>query len=141
MTNSRNKGSAFERAVAKDLFAELGISFKRDLEQYRERDRGDLIPSDSAFPFLLECKHYASGTDCKPAWEVQAFKAAQGTQLHPCVVWTYNRQPVRYRVWFDALAEAFGSTAVSNKHADLTIQGFAWICREIMAQRAVGAMK
>jgi hypothetical protein len=36
MANSRNKGATFERDVAKMLFLELGITFKRDLRKYQE---------------------------------------------------------------------------------------------------------
>jgi len=50
MVNSRSKGSTFERQVAKLLEAELGIAFKRDLEQYRAGDHGDLIADDPDFP-------------------------------------------------------------------------------------------
>ena len=35
MVNGRNKGASFEREVANMLRDELGIGFKRDLEQYR----------------------------------------------------------------------------------------------------------
>ena len=47
--NSRNKGAAAEREIAKLLFDELGMTFKRDLEQYRAGDTGDLI-CDEPFP-------------------------------------------------------------------------------------------
>ena len=53
MVNGRNKGAQFERQVAKMLHDELGVSFKRDLEQYRAADHGDLIPDDPDFPFTL----------------------------------------------------------------------------------------
>ena len=60
-TNGRNKGATFERDIAKMLDDELGISFKRNLDQYRESGLGDLIPSDPEFPFTLELKRYADG--------------------------------------------------------------------------------
>lgn len=136
MTNSRNKGSAFEREVAGHLHSELGMTFKRDLDQYRERDRGDLIPSDPAFPFVIECKRYAKGADAWGEWIAQVFKASAATGKYPALIWKFDRQPVRVRVWFDAMGEAFGGAAVSTQHADLTIQGFAYVAREIMAGRA-----
>jgi hypothetical protein len=41
MVNGRAKGAAAEREIAKLLFDELGMTFKRDLEQYRAADHGD----------------------------------------------------------------------------------------------------
>ena len=43
MPNSRSKGAAFEREVAKMLLLELGIGFKRDLRQYQTSGHADLI--------------------------------------------------------------------------------------------------
>jgi len=51
MVNGRNKGASFELQLARELQLELGISFKRDLEQYRASEHGDLIPSNDNFPF------------------------------------------------------------------------------------------
>lgn len=136
MTNSRQKGAAFERAIAKELFAETGITFKRDLDQYREKDRGDLLADNSAWPFLIECKAHAKGTDCRAAWITQANKAARGTGLYPVVVYKFNNTPIKCRVSFEALAEAFGGHATINKGADVTLQGLAYLAREIMAGRA-----
>ena len=59
--NSRNKGASFEREVAKlinEFFDDIGYNYKvkRNLEQYQEKDLGDLnIPNHT-----LECKRYAS---------------------------------------------------------------------------------
>mgnify|MGYP003143446120 CR=1 FL=1 len=50
MVNGRQKGAAAEREIAKLLFDELGMTFKRDLEQYRAADHGDLI-CDEQFPW------------------------------------------------------------------------------------------
>lgn len=137
MTNSRQKGASFERAVAKELLAFTGISFKRNLDQYQERGHGDLTPSDPDFPFVIECKAYASGGDCSPAWEAQAFTAASGTGKHPAVIYKFNNRPIRVRVWFDALAEAFGASDVSNGKADISLQDFGYVASEIMSIRAM----
>lgn len=57
MVNSRNKGANFERELAKLLFEELGLTFKRDIEQYRAADHGDLICVEMPdFPFQLRQK-------------------------------------------------------------------------------------
>lgn len=137
MTNSRQKGANFERQVAAQLYAELGINFRRDLDQYRQRDRGDLLADDDAFPFLIECKAYVAGSDCRGEWIAQAFRAADGTGLHPCVVYKFNNRPIRCRIWMDAIGEAIsGKRAVSGQWVETDIQGLAWVAREIMAWRA-----
>ena len=61
MVNGRNKGASYEREIAKMLFDELGIGFKRDLEQYRAGAHADLIADDPDFPFTLELKRYKDG--------------------------------------------------------------------------------
>ena len=68
----RQKGAAFERDIARQLDAELGIAFRRDLIQYQERGRGDLVRVDGEpFPFVIECKRYAKGP-IRPEWWRQA---------------------------------------------------------------------
>ena len=67
--NSRNKGAVFERDIAKlinNFFKDQGVDFKtkRNLEQYQEKDLGDLnIPNH-----VIECKRYASGNWYKESW-------------------------------------------------------------------------
>mgnify|MGYP007073304452 FL=1 len=56
MTNGRNKGAAFEREVAALIDQHLGVRVKRDLEQYRESQHGDLLGLDG---WVIECKRYA----------------------------------------------------------------------------------
>ena len=80
---SRTKGASFEREVGNALHEELGIRFERDLEQYRKSDRGDLIPRDPAFPFLIECKRRSKGFACETAWRRQATAAAQAAGKIP----------------------------------------------------------
>ena len=135
MTNSRNNGANGEREGAAELFAERGIRFVRNLEQTRSGG-GDLVADDPAFPFCIEIKRHAEGWTCAPAWEAQVFKAARDTGLHPCVIYRFDRQKWRCRVWFDAIAEAVGGHAVCGQSADVSIQGLAWLAREIMARRA-----
>ena len=137
MTCSRTKGAAFERTIARELRDMLGIEFKRDLRQYQERNRSDLIADDPGFPFALELKRYASGTDCKPVWEAQAIRAAQAEGKHPAVIWQFDRHPVVCRIWSDAYAESLGVTAVDGVKLDLSLEHFAYVCREIMAIRTM----
>ena len=100
MVNSRAKGSQFERSVATCLLEETGLVFKRDLEQYRQGDRGDLICQDMDFPFVIECKAWAKGTAAKPAWWDQVCKAALAVDgyKYPLLVYKYDRAPWRWRM-------------------------------------------
>lgn len=135
MTNSRAKGAVGEREVAALLEYELGIKFKRNLEQCREAAHGDLITDDpGGFPFTIEVKRYGSGWTCRPLWEAQAFTAARAAGTHPCVIYRYNGQQWRCRIWIDAVAEALGGCDVSGVHFDTDIQGFCWIARELIAR-------
>jgi len=80
MVNSRAKGAAFEREIANKLMDELNTkaTFKRDIEQYRAADHGDIICDDSSFPYVLELKRYAGkGHTYVQAWWDQVEKAAQ----------------------------------------------------------------
>lgn len=135
MTNSRNKGAGFEREVAQALFAELGVSFKRDLEQYRASDLGDLIPDNPRFPFLIECKRYASG-GFRQAWWDQVYRAAIGTEKRPAVIYRFDRQPIRVRLQLRAAMECISRKRWSAEDAhliDVDLPAFVYICREGLA--------
>lgn len=131
---SRNKGSAFEREIAAVLFDELGIRFSRDLEQYRQGQRGDLIPDDPAFPFLIECKRRKAGIGCDQAWQKQAAQAALAAGKIPAVVFRFDRQQTRVSVPMRAFCEAWPM----DVWAECTIAGFCFIAREVMAGGYVG---
>ena len=122
MVNGRNKGADFERSTAKELFLELGISFKRDLEQTREADHGDLIPDNLAFPFELELKRYAdgpiSGTN---KWWQQVTTAAAKTGKRPALIYRYDRQPIRCVV------------ELQGVRCNISFEDFCYLAREIMA--------
>lgn len=133
MTNSRNKGSAFERDIAARLFGLTGVSFKRDLEQYRATDHGDLIPDDPAWPFVLECKRYAAGNGCKAAWRAQAVKAAASVNRFPCVIYKYDRRDIVVSVPFSAFAATLNGDASPDKWAEIDLEGLAYLAGEIMA--------
>ena len=135
MVNGRNKGAAFEREIGGLLYDELGIKFKRDLEQYRAADHGDLLADDPAFPFVIECKRYASGTGCKPAWWDQAQAAANAVGKMPAVIYKYDRRDIRCVVEFTALYKMIGSSFESDHQAEMTLGAFCYIVREIMNGR------
>jgi len=138
MVNGRNKGAAFEREVARELHLLLGINFKRDLDQYRQRDRGDLMVN-TPFPFLIECKRYAGG-GFRDEWWRQAYRAALATGQHPAVIYKFDRQPIRVRVQIRAIVECVSRdrwSAEDPHQADISLEGFAYIAREGMAEWTV----
>lgn len=105
MVNGRQKGAAAEREIAKLLFDELGLSFKRDLEQYRAADHGDLI-CDEPFPFVIEVKRYKTGCAPQPAWWDQVCAAAKSAGLLPMLVYKYNHQQWKWRMPAEAVMRA-----------------------------------
>jgi Holliday junction resolvase len=124
MVNSRTKGAAFEREIAKLLFLELGIgiSFRRDLRQYQTSGHGDLIPSDPAFPFELELKKYAKGPINGPdKWWEQVCTAATRTNKRPALIYKYDRQPIRVVVEMQGI------------RCNISFEDFCYLTREIMA--------
>lgn len=127
--NSRQKGAAFERAVAQELLMLTGVSFRRDLEQYRASDRGDLIADDPAWPFLIEAKAYAAGTGCKPEWKEQASRAAKAAGLVPVVVYKFNRRPITCALPLSAICPAMPA----DQWAEVSLRGLAFIAAEKMA--------
>lgn len=135
MANSRNKGAAFEREIAQELYRLTGINLKRDLDQYRQSDLGDLICTDPAFPFVIECKRFANG-GFQSAWWAQASKAALSAGKRAVVVYRFDRQPVRVRVQLRAAMECIsrGKWSAEDLHLiDIDLEGLAYLIREGMA--------
>ena len=131
MVNGRNKGASFEREVAKMLFDELGISFKRDLEQYRAGEHGDLIPSDPDFPFTLELKRYKDGPiGGQTAWWYQTCVAARREQKFPALIYKYDRKPMRCVIQLAALMPCD-----HDYTAETDFETFCYITRELMNER------
>ena len=92
--NSRNKGAAFERDIAKilnEFFIAEGIDYqtKRNLDQYQQKDQCDL---DMPY-FAVECKFYKEGDLLRAAWWDQVCKATDGRI--PVLIFKYNRKPIR----------------------------------------------
>jgi len=126
--NGRNKGSNFERAIAADLHAELGIGFKRNLEQTREAGHADLIPDDPEFPFTLELKRYKDGPiGGQPVWWNQVVKAAARENKLPCLIYKYDRKPIRCVIPLDALMQHKTDHVV-----EMDFEAFCYVTREMM---------
>jgi hypothetical protein len=99
MVNGRNKGAAFERQIAGMLFDELGIRFKRNLDQYQQKGLADLTP-DQPFPFELELKRYKDRVE--PRWWDQIVAATPPGKF-PALIWKLDRQPINVRIPIEAL--------------------------------------
>lgn len=132
MTNSRNKGASFEREIAKELFLLTGVELRRDLDQYRSSDLGDLICDNPNFPFIIECKRRANG-GFQAAWWAQASKAALAVGKRAAVVYRFDRQDTRVRVQLRAAMECIsrGKWSAEDAHLiDISLDGFAYLIRE-----------
>ena len=127
---SRRKGATYENEIAGQLHDRLGITFRRDLEQYRATERGDLIPDDEAFPFVIECKRHAEGVNCLAAWKAQAVAAAKAARKRPAVIFRFDRQQTRVAVPLSALCDAWPA----DDWAEVSLDGFCLLAREIMAE-------
>lgn len=132
--NSRNKGSAFERQVAIELELELGIAFRRNLEQSREAHHADLIADDPDFPFVIECKRYASGP-FQRAWWDQVDKAARAAGKVPCVIYKFDRRDIQVAVDWRAFAAMFGVALNDDGLIHMNLASLCFMAREIMARR------
>lgn len=99
MTNPRTKGRSGEYEVQAILQDELGLTFKRDIEQFRQADRGDLLCVDMDFPAVVEVKRYAKGGETpRGAWWDQVCKAATAADKWPLLAWRYDRADWRWRL-------------------------------------------
>lgn len=128
MVNSRAKGANFELQTARALFDELGISFKRDLEQYRAGEHGDLIPDDPEFPFTLELKRYKDGPiGGQSAWWQQTCVAAKREGKFPALFYKYDRKPMRCVIPMAAIYPCDHGYTV-----EMDFETFCYVTREIM---------
>ena len=95
MTNSRNKGAAFEREIANSLNEELNLTvpLKRILEQTREKFLPDLILGI----WYLECKRYGQGNEPVEKWWSQVLDAAKDRGI-PALIYKFNNRPIKVRV-------------------------------------------
>ena len=120
--NGRNKGANFERDIAKKLHLELGLYFKRNLDQYQAKGQDDLRCEDASFKFSLELKRYASGAFQKSWW--QQAKSQSGDKW-PCVIYKFDRKPITAR-----LPLAFFMDDPHDQTVDVNFETFIYIARE-----------
>ena len=140
MVNSRDKGTRGEYAVIKLIEELLGIKLKRDVEQYRQADRGDLILAEDAdWPFCVEVKSYSGlSVTHRPAWWQQVEKASAAHGLIPVLFYKYDRYEWRVVLKANTVSFALGGTLDHDDDILLTtdVDGFAYLAREILAARA-----
>ena len=124
MVNSRNKGAAGERQVAKILYDELGIEFKRELRQTQDAGYGDLT-SDPCTGFSIEVKTYAKGTGCRPEWWDQSRRSAELTGLIPVVIYKFDRRP-----WRVEMPLSYFTEDPHDQRVNVSIETWCYLVRE-----------
>ena len=112
MTNSRSKGSNFELQIVHMCEEELGFECKRDIEQYRQADRGDILGVPN---WVIECKRYSAAKNAthshKPECWAQACKAAEAAACEPVLIYKYDRQPIKCVVYLSSInADFYGKS-------------------------------
>ena len=133
MTNGRQIGASFERKIANMLYDELGITFKRDLEQYRETNHGDLVCYEMDFPFVIECKRRAKGTTYATEWWEQAVSAAKASGKLPVLIYQLMRSPIRCVVDLNVIIKAFDGKEVGHQNlVEMPFETFCMIARELI---------
>ena len=127
MVNSRTKGRSGEYEIRDILFEELGLTFKRDIEQFRQADRGDLLCVDMDFPAVIEVKRYAKGGETpRGAWWDQCCKAATAAGKWPRLVWRFDRMDWRWRLPAQVLIDLGHPHGCSQMPEDATLDwGYA----------------
>tara|TARA_R110000765_G_scaffold321885_1_gene413762 strand:- start:105 stop:503 length:399 start_codon:yes stop_codon:yes gene_type:complete len=132
MTNGRQIGASFERNVATQLKEHLGISFRRNLQQYQTKDLSDLI-SDFPFPFAIECKRRASGKTYSYDWWEQVLKSAKLLDKRPCLIYQLMRSPVKVVLDMNCIIKTFGGNTLGQEHlVEMSLESFCMIARELM---------
>lgn len=146
MVNSGKKGQGGENQVKRLILDHLGVPLKRDLEQWRSADRGDLIPDfkDGEFdwPLCIEVKTYSSknmSVTHRPAWWQQVRKAAKAQGKIPVLWYKYDRRDWRIVMHMNHVSFALGG---SFDHQDekllltMDMDTCFYVTREILSARA-----
>ena len=99
--NSRNKGAAFERQIAKALIEDLNLKnpVKRILEQTRTKELPDLMLGT----WCIECKAYGTGAEPRPDWWDQVLTSSNQHNLKPALVYKFNNRPIKVRILASSL--------------------------------------
>jgi len=136
---AKQRGSSFELDISHQLFDELGIHFRRNLEQVRTAGLGDLLPDTNDFPFSLELKRRQKGVGIPSgAWQQAVTASDINRGIYPAVIYRYDHRKPRCVVGFGAIVESETGGRNTNHHdkADISFPRFCKLVREIMAWRA-----
>ena len=122
VVNGRNKGASFEREVANYLKMHLSLQdVKRDIEQYRTADRGDLLGVDG---WTIECKRYkrpeSSNGFFRREWWEQVVKAAERAKNKPVLIFKFDHQPIRCALYLKDINKKYKG----NEVAIITLESF-----------------
>jgi hypothetical protein len=110
------------------LFADLGLNAKRDIEQYRAADHGDIITDDESWPYVIECKRYGGKHHTfRPEWWIQVERAAQAAGKEPVLVYKYDRQPITVVMRLEHL---MGDGAHHDEKVRMDWEAFIYVARE-----------
>jgi len=129
--NKQHTWKSFERKIGHQLSDYLGITFRRDLEQTRQGERGDLI-TDEPFQWVIECKSRAEGSFSQN-WMIQAAQAAEAQKKLPAVIFQIGRKKPQVAVPTYAFDLCLGSNWPNNTSTVFTsIENFCALARELM---------
>ena len=127
--NSRNKGAAFERQIAKALIEDLDLKnpVKRILEQTRTKELPDLMLGT----WCIECKAYGTGAEPRPDWWDQVLTSSNQHNLKPALVYKFNNRPIKVRILASSLNKDIKNDLVT---VDLLWPDFIQIILELFQE-------
>ena len=127
--NSRNKGAAFERQIAKALIEDLNLKnpVKRILEQTRTKELPDLMLGTRC----IECKAYGTGAEPRTDWWDQVLTSSNQHNLKPALVYKFNNRPIKVRILASSLNKDIKNDLVT---VDLLWPDFIQIILELFQE-------
>lgn len=136
-TNSRAKGAAAERELAKRVEQELGVKLARNLEQSRSGGHdlepvGESATAEALRRFAIECKRHTAITPAKLAdfWR-QAEEQATKAGRVPALAYRADRQDWRICVPLSAVNNTvFGEWGGVAWAAEMSVPAFCALVRE-----------
>lgn len=135
--SNRDRGARYENECRDVIREELGIQLRRELRQYQEADRGDLVSDDPTWPFVIECKRRRAGS-YSPAWMVQAVKAAKKSAKLPVVFYRFDRQQTWVAMPTNVAAACFGWSTEEwddlQEPLHMSVATFCALARELWAR-------
>ena len=133
MTNGRRKGHNFENELCKMIVDQLGDvlgdqKVKRNLDQYRESDQGDI----NIDGWTIEAKRYAhnAGGNYKPEWWAQVTSSSNAAGTEPVLIYKYDRQPIKCVVRLSSINSDF---AGKDNTATISFDTWCMLVREFLA--------